>query len=313
MIEKLLVPVDGSDFGEESVPYAATLSKRADVDVDLIHVHVPHPPDNLLANTQFQYEGVSMSAYDQRDRAQEIAYLESLADRIAEASGHDVHGVMLDGTVEEAIDLHARGEVPGLILMSTHGRTGLSRAWLGSVADSLVRHAPWPMLLVRPSHEIDADTDRVVQFERMLVPLDGSDRSECILGPAVDLAKAMDTHIKLLYVVPSPSGFGTRFRQLQEALSMVMLPASEYLENVANRIRARGVTVDVEVLEDQHPAHGILDVAERDDVDLVALATHGYRGVRRAILGSVADKVLRAAEVPLLLVGPGWIGERITA
>jgi nucleotide-binding universal stress UspA family protein len=307
MIDKILVPLDGSCFGEESVPYAATLAKRAALDVDLIHVHVPHPPDHLLANTQYQFEGVSMDVYDEKDRQHERAYLEALATKTSEVSGHEVHTVMLDGTVDEAIDTCACGCAPGLILMSTHGRTGISRAWRGSVADSLVRHTSWPLLLVRPSEEADRD----IQLEHILVPLDGSDRSQCILSPAMDLAKAMGSRVKLLHVVPTHTGFGARFRRLSDALTVVVGSASDYLEGIADRMREKGITVDVEVLEDAHPARGIIEVVERDSVDLVALATHGYRGVRRAILGSVADKVLRRAQVPLLLVGPCWVGERI--
>ncbi|HZD03578.1 MAG TPA: universal stress protein, partial [Longimicrobiales bacterium] len=81
--------------------------------------------------------------------------------------------------------------------------------------------------------------------------------------------------------------------------------ATRYLEGVAQRFRDAGVEADVEVVDDPQPALAILEVVERGGADLVALATHGYRGIRRAVLGSVADKVLRGVDVPLLLLGPG--------
>lgn len=308
MIEKLLVPLDGSGFGEETLPYAARIAQRTDADVEVAHVHVPHPPDHLLANTQYQFEGVDLDEYDLRDRSEEEAYLESVIRRIEEASGCKARSVLLTGMVADAIDGYTRGSGPGLIVMSTHGRTGLSRAWLGSVADALVRHAPWPVLLIRPREGGNED-GRVgvdVSLERIVVPLDGSARSERILEPVEELAVAMGSSVRLLQVVTPNTVLGVRVLPVSlAAVNEARRRAGEYLEGVSRRLRERGIPVDTEVLDDPQPALAILEVAEREQADLVALATHGYRGIRRAVLGSVADKVLRGADAPLLLLGPG--------
>lgn len=311
MIQKLLVPLDGSGFGEDTLPYAAAIARATDADVEVAHVHVPHVPDHLLANTQYQFEGVEVGEYDLRDRSQEEAYLESVARRIEKASGCEARPVLLTGMVADAIDGYTRGSGSGLIVMATHGRSGLSRAWLGSVADAVVRHAPWPVLLIRPGEKIgdDGPLERGVEMASILVPLDGSDRSERIVQPALMLAGALGSSVRLLHVVTPNAVLGTRVLPVSlAAVNEARRRAGEYLDQVAPRFRDEGIPLETEVLDDPQPALAILEVVEREKADLVALATHGYRGVRRAVLGSVADKVLRGADVPLLLLGPGFEG-----
>jgi len=307
MIQQLLVPLDGSGFGEETLPYAAAIARHTDAFIDVAHVHVPHTPDHLLSNTQYQFEGVDLAEYDARDRTEEEAYLEAAAERIRKAYPCEVRPVLLTGMVADAIDGYARGTGPGIIVMSTHGRTGLSRAWLGSVADALVRHAPWPVLLVRPRDgECGGARATHSEFQSILVPLDGSPRAERILDPVIELAQAMGSSVRLAQVVRPSKVLGTRVLPVSvAAVAEAKRRALDYLSNVATRFASLGVKVDVEVLDDPQPALAILEVVERECVDLVALATHGHQGVRRVVLGSVADKVLRGVEVPLLLLGPG--------
>jgi nucleotide-binding universal stress UspA family protein len=119
----------------------------------------------------------------------------------------------------------------------------------------------------------------------------------------------MGSSVRLLQVVAPDTGLGTRVLPVSlAAVEEARRRAGAYLDPVAERFRGRGVPVDTEVLDDSPPALAILEVVEREQAHLVALATHGYRGVRRAVLGSVADKVLRGADVPLLLLGPGVDG-----
>lgn len=301
MIQKLLVPLDGSGFGEETLPYAAAIARSCGADVDLAHVHVPHPPDHLLSNTQYQYEGVDMQEYEGRDMADEREYLEGVAHRLEKLLERPVRSVVLDGTVTDAIDGYAKEHGSGVIVMTTHGRTGLSRAWLGSVADTVVRSAPWPVLLVRPGQPVEE-----VCFRRILVPLDGSARAEGILDTLRELAGDTGADLVLLRVIAPNAVMGTRVLPVSRtALAEARQTAGEYLDRVAERLREWDLRVETRVVDDPHPARGILTVIEDERPDLVAMVTRGYRGVTRAVLGSVADKVLRAAERPLLLVGPG--------
>ncbi|MGD2068092.1 MAG: universal stress protein [Gemmatimonadota bacterium] len=308
MVRQLLVPLDGSGFGEETLPLVTAIARSSGADVAVAHVHVPHVPDHLISNTQYQYEGVDMSEYDWRDRSEEESYLRSVADRLATDLERSVEPVILEGEITEAIDqFAARFESPGMIVMATHGRSGFSRAWLGSVADAVVRNAPWPVLLIRPvgDHAFSPEDG----LERILVPLDGSARSERILPHAADLASGTGAALELLRVVTPSATIGTRVLPVSEKdLREAHQRSRNYLDDVAGRLRKRDLEVHVRVIEHNQPARAILEVIGEDAPDLVAMATHGYRGVTRVVLGSVADKVLRGGRTPLLLLGPGVDG-----
>lgn len=304
MLEQLLVPLDGSGFGEETLPWASRLARCTGAEVAVAHVHVPHVPDHLISNTQYQYEGVDLGEYDEHDQEDEMAYLQSVSNRISGSLGRPVESVLLqESSVVEGIENLIRKKGTDLIVMSTHGRTGLSRAWLGSVAESLVRESPCPVLLVRPSGgEVAED----VALRHILVPLDGSETSDRVLPHVVELAVDTSASVTLLRVVPSAVHVGTRVVPVpRPGIDRALGVARRHLDDRAGELRRRGVSADVRLIEHAHPARAILDTVEETLPDLVMMATHGYQGVKRYVLGSVADKVLRGSEVPLLLLGPG--------
>jgi nucleotide-binding universal stress UspA family protein len=295
MIGKLLVPLDGSGFGEETLPYAAAIARYADAAVDVVYVCIPESQEPAFGHDPHDFDDSAL--------AERRAYLASIAEGFEEASGREAHPVLLTGIVADAIEAHVVGaDGPGLIVMSTHGRTGLSRAWLGSVADALIRRSPWPIVLVRPREGREGEPERRLcrPFRKIFVPLDGSPRSERALGPALTLASSMGCSVKLFRVVSSlwrgSPGQGGEVETARRA-------ATEYLEGVAEGLPP--VDIEVEVVDDPQPALAILEAVDRGRADLVALTTHGRRGVRRMVLGSVADKVLRGSDVPMLVLGPG--------
>lgn len=308
MVGQLLVPLDGSGFGEETIPIAASIARSTGADVTVAHVHVPHVPDHLVSNTQYMYEGLDLAEYDDRDCEEELDYLDGVARRLEGMLGREVDPVLLEGEeVSGSIEAWIEGrEGSGLVVMATHGRSGFSRAWLGSVADTLVRHAPWPVLLVRPP--VDRSRAPAEGFQRVLVPLDGSTGAERILPHVVELVQDTAGAVALLRVVSTSHFMGTSFLPISEAaLAEERRRAARYLEEVADRLRRRDVPVRTEVVDGVQPFHAILEWVEEESPDLVAMATHGYRGVTRAVLGSVADKVLRGCSAPLLLLGPGVV------
>jgi len=137
------------------------------------------------------------------------------------------------------------------------------------------------------------------------VPLDGSAAGEKILEPTLELGKAMGSRFTLLHVVAPHVTVGARVSPLPAGHMKERLgKAEEYLSGVSDRLKGEGI--ESEVLIESHfaPARAILNTAAAQEVDLIAIATHGYTGVKRAILGSVTDKVLRAAQWPLLLERP---------
>ena len=172
MLDSLLIPLDGSEFSEHTLPYARAVAKASGARVHLAHVHVPHPPEDLLLNPQFQFEGVDMGEYDQEYRSEEKDYLKGVAKRFQDQTGVEVVEELLEGDVLESIQSYADRASTDLILMSTHGRTGLSRFWLGSVADDLVRNLTLPILLVPPG-ESGATIRRLAPFAESYEPVDG--------------------------------------------------------------------------------------------------------------------------------------------
>jgi nucleotide-binding universal stress UspA family protein len=205
--------------------------------------------------------------------------------------------------VTEALERQAKKIDAKMVIMTTHGRTGVSRAWLGSVADSLVRHSSFPLLVIRPLE--DGETFPEPRFEHFLVPLDGSPMGEKILEPTLDLGRATGARFSLLHVVAPHVTVGARVSPLPAGhLQERLEKAEEYLAGVTERLRGEGVEAEPVIESHFAPARAILKTAESRDVDLIAIATHGYTGVKRALLGSVTDKVLRAARWPLLLERP---------
>jgi nucleotide-binding universal stress UspA family protein len=304
MLDKLLVTLDGSGFGEHALPFATAIASKTGAAVNLSHVRCCDPPTDLLQNTPFQFEGVSMEAYDAKHTEEQVQYLEKMASALREElPGQEVSCSLLEGYVTEALERQAREVGAKLVIMTTHGRTGVSRAWLGSVADSLVRHSSFPLLVIRPME--DGNTFPEARFGHILVPLDGSPIGEGILGPAVALGKPSGARLTLLHVVAPHVTVGARVSPLPKGhLKERLEKAEEYLSGVVRSLEAEGV--EAEFLIESHfaPARAILNTAETRDVDLIAIATHGYTGVKRVLLGSVTDKVLRASRWPLLLERP---------
>jgi nucleotide-binding universal stress UspA family protein len=196
-----------------------------------------------------------------------------------------------------------------LVVMTTHGRGPFSRFWLGSVADEFLRRAPVPVLLVRPQ-ETKPDLGREPALRHVLVPLDGSPLAEQILGPAVSLGSLTRADYTLLRVVPPPM-FGV-YDAGGFAISPVEEPSLEeqrshaeaYLDKVAERLRAKSLPVRTQVIVGRQPSEAILEEAQTQAIDLIALATHGLQGLQRLLLGSVADKVIRGASIPVLVYRP---------
>ena len=203
-----------------------------------------------------------------------------------------------------------------LIVMTTHGRGPLGRFWLGSVADELVRESPVPVLLIRPTEKL-VDLTREPSLKHIMVPLDGTELAEQMLPNAVALGRFLDADFTLVRVVRPlemtvPVGeAGTVGFQVQTMVDridtlqeQIVNEASAYLERKAKPMREVGLKVASRVDVAEQPATAILHDAVPPVIDMVALETHGRRGLARLFLGSVADKVIRGAHVPVLVHHP---------
>lgn len=311
MYRSLLVPLDGSDFGEHALPLALGLSRRLGAALQVLRVHEP---------IEGVYGGALGGYYDERtDREMQQRdrdYLDAVVQRLAAVADIPPSSVLLDGPVADSIGRHAAATKADLLVMTTHGRGPLARFWLGSVADALVRQASIPIMVVRPQ-EAAPHLAQEPLVRRMLIPLDGSELAEQILEPALALGAATKAEYTLLRVVKQMTSVSyapasrtvselreSLLKQLQELDRQNWREADAYLTRKAELLRARSLTVHTRVVSHEQVATAILDDARTHAADLIALATQGRGGLKRLLLGSVADKVLRGATIPILLYRP---------
>jgi nucleotide-binding universal stress UspA family protein len=303
----ILVPLDGSPLAEQALPLAAELArgKGARLRLVLVHELPPAPRDAFGANQFVALERVS--------RRGEREYLRRMQQELRTQGIRLSAAATLTGHPGPALAEYARETGSDLIVMTTHGRGGARRAWLGSVADDLIRHSGTPVLLVRAA-ESHATPVPARAPRQILVPLDGSDLSEQALPVASRLARTWGAELTPVTVVspvvpadanvPLPSIHGA------EAIERYRQDAQEYLEGIDERMREQGIRAEGMAVVGWSAAGAILDLAHPDAVSAIVLATHGRGGLRRWVLGSVADKLIRAAEVPVLVVRPSGSGRQ---
>jgi nucleotide-binding universal stress UspA family protein len=320
MIRSIIVPIDGSDFSTQAVPHAVAIARSSGATVTLVQVHVPVYPTMSME---------SIAAVDlQMEREveeQEELYLAALAAKAAKESAFAVSHKLVHGDVVPTLVEYARITHAHLVVMTTHGRGGLSRAWIGSVADELIRAINIPVLLSRPKPGVSWN-GTAHTFDHILVPLDGSALAESILPFALDLGGMHALYTLLRVREPADVlGFGYYAAAVlsdRDSEDAAIGRALSYLDDVASPLRERAVRVHTTVRSGTSPSFDILDYAKQYEVDLIALSTHGRRGLSRVALGSVADKVLRNFDGSVLVYRPvkplpevrdAWAGSRANA
>jgi len=303
MIRSILVPLDGSDFAEHALPIAADLARKAGAVLHLVRV---------LATLAVEgWAGVPVpDVSDLHERQDEQAYLADVSRRLTEKAPLTIETDLLEGDVVVALKEYAVEEAIDLVVMVTHARGAVGRFFLGSIADDLVAAVSQPILLVHPG-EGKPDLAREAPLRSIVVPLDGTPLAENAVWPAVEMAKLFDSELVLVRVerpalLPSylPDGYGIEpglATQTEEMAAREREEAKKYLAQVASMLAVRGVKVRTDVVIDERVARGILADADAHHAGLIAIETHGRRGLSRLFLGSVADEVVRGGEVPVLM------------
>lgn len=306
-MKTIVVPLDGSPLAERALPYAQYLATLYNANIRLIDV-VPDPlPEPATIDTlpHLYHMGETITERHVRQQALHKAacdraegYLFSQAVRLR-GQGLQVSADVCGGPPAEAIVQHA-DQSDTLVVMATHGRSGLRRWALGSVADGVVHLGHTPVLLVRAT----GDVVRTWSIRRIVVPLDGSRYSQQALPLAADLADQAGADLIFVQVLTPlldlEGGWGALPGDFD---AQRRTDACAELHAIADEYRARDLHV-TPIVTFGYPAEEIMHASASHDADLIVMATHGRSGVQRVVLGSVADKLLHATATPLLLVHP---------
>ncbi|NTV63380.1 MAG: universal stress protein [Oscillochloris sp.] len=299
MFQTILVPLDGSPASEQALTIAARLAQRSSATIHLAHVHSPY------TTTPISIEGLPVIDEELRSLAadHELTYLQN-AVRSLPISDYEPVVARLEGPIAFALGSYCHEIHADLVILTTHGRSGFTQLWIGSVAESLLRSLHIPLLLLRPTPTPVPATP----FRHIIVPLDGSALAEQILPHAVALADQDGAELTLLRIIEShpipPPGSNMAYRPHEDTVTEQRDTAEVYLSRLANDLLPKGHPAHIAVVGAEHPARAILMAAEERGADLIALATRGRSGLTRAILGSVADKVLRGGTLPVLALRP---------
>ncbi len=285
MYERILVPLDGSELAEGALPYAEGIATRLHSEVILLTACTPS--DCLERPLR--------------------AYLEKRAGELSSLGIKASPLVVQGNAANEILEFAERNDI-NLIIISTHGRTGLSIWPLGSIANKILQKSHIPLLLIRSS-----DLETVLRekgLRKILVPLDGSQFAEGVIPYVEGLAKGMDSEVILITaneplqvpdIVRHTAGFdGEKYEELTVRMEK---QAKRYLSKKESALRDKGVNVSSTSLWGQ-PTQTILQYAEDNSVSLIVLSTHGFSGITKWAYGSIAAKIIERASRPVLMIRP---------
>jgi nucleotide-binding universal stress UspA family protein len=293
MFGRILVCLDGSDLAEQVVPYARVQASQFGSEVHLLRAIEKRPREKVTTGS----EGTEAAAY-----------LDTMAESLRK-DGIAVTCATVEGTAGEAILTYSNRCKVDLIAMATHGRSGLGRAVLGSIASSVLRGSNAPILIIRPRETGVKTAGEIQPLKKILVCLDGSRLAEQVMPFAASQTLRFQAQLVLLQVVSGPLDYspGTtgaapvEDARLGEMTKEALNSAKAYLEQIAAPLRKQGIHVNTTATVGR-AGETILGYAGRHGMNLIAIATHGRSGLGQALYGSVADHVLRESGLPIFLV-----------
>jgi len=297
MYSKILIPLDGSSTAEKVLPYARYLAGKFKIPVELLAVvdisemaaHMSAEKARFL-DTMIE-EGIKHLT----------SYLRGVATTFKDA---EIRCAVEKGKAEDVIIEKGEADTAALIAMATHGRSGLNRFLLGSVAEKVLRGSANPLFLVRATEEGPGEGEASLQS--VIVPLDGSELAESILPMVAGVAKTLGLEVILLRAYHIPYNLyaaddGAYVVHYDELIAGVRDEAKEYLERKAEEIKKLGLVRVSTVTKEGFAGDEIIAVGRSTPQSLIAMCSHGRSGVKRWVLGSVTETVVRHAAGPVLV------------
>jgi nucleotide-binding universal stress UspA family protein len=299
MYTRILLPLDGSKTAEQVIPWARILAERFRMPVELLAVID-------LGRLLTSVEGARrFDALVEQSARQGKAYLERISGRFV---GNPVTRSVERGAAAELIIERAAADKSILVAMTTHGRSGLERWLLGSVAEKVLRGSTNPLLLVRAAP--GGRTTGEATLKSILLPLDGSQVAEQALPTAAKLAAKLDLEVFLFRAYANPftafvGGSGPYAVNVDELMKQVREEAGAYLEQARRELSKQGIEKISCVLQEGDAAEQIVAAAKKGPDTLIVIGSHGRSGLKRWALGSVTEAVVRHASNPVLVLRPG--------
>jgi nucleotide-binding universal stress UspA family protein len=291
MLEKILVPLDGSSLAECVLPHAIFLARAFNGHVTLLHVL---EPDNSA--TQF-IDPLSWYFH----KAELGTYLNEQCHYLQQC-GVSVDHELLEGPAATRIIDYADNHQSDLMLLSSHGKTGLSEWGISSIAQKIIWRANTSVMLVR-ANQAEQSNKMIASYRRILAPLDGSQRAECGLPLAVVLARNSQAKLVLVHVVAKPNLF-SRFPTAEDTGMVDQLvernleEAAEYLEQLHARLPVENET---HLFASDNVSHTLHKLVEQEEIDLVSVSAHGYSSSTQQLYGSVVANLIFYGSTPLLI------------
>ncbi|MEX2110269.1 MAG: universal stress protein [Gemmatimonadaceae bacterium] len=301
MYNVIMVPTDGSGFDREAIRVALRIAEKSGAKVRLVRVVSSATMLGMAASP----EAVGLSpeiTFKERNAVE--SELDALAAECRSMSDAPIAADLLDGPVAEMLEGYAHRNDIDLIVISSHGRGGISRLALGSVTDSLIRHTKIPVLVVKMSSSY-LNPQASDAFKRIVVALDGSTLAEQVLPCVSALANLEQSEVTLLHVlVPQTPWPGERSDSMPPWWDRDIAVSRAYLARIAGTLRGEGLSVVSDIMVAGNVSQAIGDYAARERADLIAIATHGRGGVARMVRGSVADAITRSSPTSMLVFRP---------
>jgi len=297
MYSKLLIPLDGSQTAERVLPFARIMAGKLNLPIELLEVVDIGAATAHIAADKARY-------LDRIITEGENASREHLAEIAATFPGIHVTCQVIRGRPAEIIIERAEAEKGTLIAMATHGRSGINRWMMGSVAEKVLRGTKLPLFLVRASDPVAPS--RAVAIKSIVVPLDGSELAESALPTAKEVAERLDIEMVLCraYELAATAYYGSEdyLPKYDEMLRNLKDDVEDYLKKKAGELQKDGLAKVAWVALEGSGAEEIVRYANAHPDVLVAMSTHGRSGVSRWTLGSVTEKVVRHSAEPVLVL-----------
>jgi nucleotide-binding universal stress UspA family protein len=300
MYTRMLIPLDGSTTGEQVLPYARTLARNLRVPVELLGVVDITVLASQVARGNARYFETLIT--------ESVRSSEAYLKRIAQSFPGTVKCTIEKGRPEEVIIEKAAADPGTLITMATHGRSGVDRFLLGSVTEKVLRGTYNALLLIRAAH--DGKTDGEANLTSTVITLDGSELAESILPMVATMAKKLNLAVVLFRAYSIPYGAyagddGYSGINVEEVLAVERDEAIEYLEKKVGELKRLGIDKVSCVVKEGLSADEIIKIARETPDNFVAMCSHGRSGVKRWVLGSVTETVVRHSGDPVLVARAG--------